>query len=90
MYHPNSSSRLKSTCIKIHETEPLGIKFRVFLLRTWPASMGPCEPPNAWFSASAVGSKLFFSKLLTYKRAYLGVKITIMGEPPDTIFPIFP
>ena len=42
------------------------------------------NPTNAWFSALAVGSKLiFFSKILTYKRAYLGVKITIMGMSPD-------
>ena len=57
--------------------------------------MGPCESPNAWFSASAVGSKLFFSKLLTYKGAYMGVKITVMREPPDrshdiSHFPIGP
>ena len=32
------------------------------------------NPPNALFLASAVGSKLFFSKMLTYK-SFLGVKI---------------
>ena len=39
--------------------------------------------PNAWFSAPAVGSKpFFFSKMLTYKRAYLGVKIIIVRARP--------
>ena len=41
------------------------------------------KPPNAWFSAPAVGSKpIFFSKMLTYKRAYSGVKIIIVRARP--------
>ena len=54
------------------------------------------KPPNAWFSAPAVGSKpIFFSKMLTFKRDYSGVKIIIVREPPDrnydiSCFPIGP
>ena len=63
--------------------------------QTLPEMGGDVKPPNAWFSALAVGSKLFFSKMLTYKRAYSGVKITIMRTRPDpnrdlSHFPIRP
>ena len=57
---------------------------------------GVSKPPNAWFSAPAVGSKpIFFSKMLTYKRAYSGVKIIIVrarrGPQFDiSCFPIGP
>ena len=41
------------------------------------------KPPNAWLLAPAVSSKpIFFSKMLTYKRAYSGVKIiTVRARP---------
>ena len=56
--------------------------------QTLPASGGGGEwgggvnPLNAWFSAPAVGCRLIFPKMLTYKRAYLGVKITTMHTHP--------
>ena len=40
------------------------------------------KPLNAWFSAPAVGSKPIFSKMLTYNRAYSGVKIIIVCARP--------
>ena len=44
---------------------------------------GVVKPPNDWFSAPAVGSKpIFISKMLTYKRAYLGVKIIVVRAHP--------
>ena len=57
---------------------------------------GVVKPPNAWFSAPAAGSKpIFFSKMLTYKRAYTGVKIIIVARTPYrnhdiSCFPIGP
>ena len=53
-----------------------GFSRRSCFAQTLPASRGRVNSPNAWFSAPAVGSKLIFSKILTYVRAYFGVKIT--------------
>ena len=47
-------------------------------------------PPNVWFSAPAVGSKLFFSKILTYKRACSSVKLTVMHARRSAIMLIGP
>ena len=57
---------------------------KVAFYQTLRASVGGVwKPPNAWFSAPAVGSKpIFFSKMLTYKRAYSGVKIIIVRRRP--------
>ena len=39
---------------------------------------GRCEPSECMVFSSCCGQKAIFSKMVTYKRAYFGVKITIM------------
>ena len=43
---------------------------------------GAVNPTDASFVAPDVDRKLFIPKMLTYLRAYLGVKITIMCAHP--------
>ena len=49
---------------------------------------GSVNPPNAWFSAPAWAAGYLFSKMVTNKRDYLGVKITIMRA--TMLFSVFP